>query len=109
MKKNIAFLAAMKNAKTPAAKKKIISKCGSSEICTLAEISKNVLKNKIKLSPRMKRRICVYKRAVRDLASKKINYKTKKRKLLKGGWLLPASLLISAAAPIISQLFSKKD
>jgi hypothetical protein len=106
MRKNINFLAELKLA-SPAGRKKILTKSGSKEIATISEICKNLLNSKFPLTPKEKRRLCRFKKFIRRLASRKINYKKKKLALIqRGGFLLP--LILSTVAPIIANLLMRK-
>jgi hypothetical protein len=108
MKKNASFLLKLNNAKTAGEQKAVVKKCTVPEITTLAEVSKNVLGNRIKVSPQQKVVLCRHKRGLRMLASRKVSAQEKKRNIIKGRFLVPLSILASAAIPYVVKLFSKK-
>lgn len=101
MCKNYKFIQELSNARTPAKCKKVIQKGGNREVTALAEVAKNILAHRIKLSPKQKRKLCCKKRLIRKLASRLTNVKQKKRLLQKGGFAVAASILASAAIPYI--------
>lgn len=107
MRKNDGFLMQVRNAKTRVARRRLMRGAGAPEISTMAEIAKNVLAGKIKLSPKQKRALCKYKRHLRRLASRKYNYKVKKRSLMRGGMPI-VPLLISTIGPLLASLIKRK-
>jgi hypothetical protein len=107
MRKNARFLNELKKA-NPIKRRKILANSGSKEIATISEISKNLLHSRFKLNPKAKRRLCKYKRLIRRLASRKTNYKTKKRALLQKGGFGVLPLILGTIAPLIANLFASR-
>jgi hypothetical protein len=107
MRKNINFLTSLKTS-SPAERKKLLAKSGSKEISTIAEISKNLLHNKFPLSGKQKGRLCKYKKMLRRLASRKVNFRKKKSEIQKGGFMSALPLIIGTIAPIIANLITRK-
>lgn len=105
MARNINFLADLHNA-SPNGRRRILKQSTRPEISTLNEISKNVLKRRIHLTPNQKRDLCRYKNVLRKMADKKISF-TKKKKMI-GGQLGIIPLLLSVAAPFISKLIKRR-
>ena len=65
-----------------------------------ARFAKNLLMNRIPLTPEQKRIMCIYKRAIRYLASRNNDFKEKLKKVLKRGIVGKATcLMISYAVP----------
>ena len=106
--KNIKFITDLKRAiHNPVVRRQILKKSGRPEISTISEISKNLLYGtKIPLTRAKKRRLCKYKRELHRLASRKIGYRRKKRRILKGGFAATSALL-SVAIPLITSLISR--
>lgn len=111
--RNASFLKALQRAKTNKSKlKKLVGGANSSQICSLCEITKNVYRGRLQASPRVKAKLCKYKRIIRKLLNKSTGYQAKKKllqqsdtKKQKGGLpLIP--ILMSLAGPLIGKLIS---
>ena len=105
MRKNAGFIVTYRNAKTNKEKKGILKKCGSKEICTLSEISKNLKAGKFKLSPQQKAFFKRNRAKIRMLASRKVSFKKKKKRIMKGGFLALTSALLGIAYPLIKGIY----
>ena len=105
--KNRDFLIAAYKAKGKKAKRAIFKTCGPKEVCTLAEVAKNVLNGNIDLPEKTKGVLCKYKKALRALASKKISTKTKQKNIT-GKWLATTAALASIIGPWLYNKFKRK-
>ena len=98
---NINFLQSIHRARrNKKAQKQVLGHCTGPEVCTIGEVAKNVLKGTIPLKPKQKRALCKYKRAIRALASRQVNSRTKS-KLIRGRWLGTTVALVSSVLPWI--------
>src|SRR5579859_3309439 len=107
IRKNASFLKALSGRGNAAFKRQILKKASRAEICTICELSKNILKGRVSLTQNQKRKLCRYKRALRRLADRKLSYVKKKRFLLQRGGLPILPLILGAVAPLIGKLVSK--
>ena len=101
MKGSLPYLQVIVKSK-PKLRKLLIDNVPANVITAICECSLNLLKGVIPLSPRQKRHLARYKTDLRDLASKKVSRKRKKRRLNKKGGNLLSALL----PPVLSVLGS---
>jgi len=91
----------------PAKSRKIALKNASSgELCSVCEVSKNLIKGNIPVSPCQKKKLSKYKALLRTLANRRVKLETKRRLLQQGGAILP--LLAPLIIPLISSLIGRK-
>lgn len=70
-------------------------------VCAFCELTHNVIKKRIPLTPKERRRWCRYKRQLKSLVSRRNSYKHKTRLLQRGGFL---QLLLPVAKTLLSGL-----
>ena len=102
LKRNALLLKALYHAK-PSKRKDILKHCSPDFLQALCELSLNLLKGHLKVSPSQYRQLNRQKNIIRLLADKKTSLKRKHQVLKKqtGGFILP---LLSAAVPILGNL-----
>lgn len=70
----------------------------------ISDICHNILKDKVKLTPREKTKLSKYKLNIRKLANPKATQKTKRVLIQKGGFL---PILLQTIAPLVAPLAKK--
>lgn len=102
IKRNAPLLKALYHA-TPQKRKDILAHCSPDFLQALCEISLNILKGNIKLSPSQHQKLKKQKKIVRLLADKRVGIKRKRTALKsqKGGFILP---ILGALAPLLGEL-----
>jgi len=81
----------------------ILKSAGDDFIKCICDCTLNVLKGNVHVSPKQWSKLKRHKKALRDLAKKKVGLKRKRHIMQKGGFLAP---LLSAAIPAIASLLT---
>jgi len=76
---------------------------GDDLIKCICDCTLNVLKGNVRVPPKQKSKLKRHKKALRDLAKKKVSLKRKRQIIQKGGFLAP---LLSAVVPAIASLLT---
>jgi len=108
MKKNIHFLNSLYNARTSKEKRKILKGAGPRQLNALAETTKNILKGRIPITPKVKKSLCKHKELVRKLASRKIKNSVKKRLILQKGGFPAIPVILGAISALLPKLIVGK-
>ena len=105
--RNADFLYSVGRAKKPE-RQKLIRGAGPRQLNSVAEVTKNINKGNIPVSPRIKKTFCKHKHLMRKIADRSIGTEQRKRLLLqKGGFLVP--LIVSTIASLLPTLLSKRQ
>lgn len=86
VKKHFSTLKMLSSAKPPVAKA-ILKDAPPELVRVICECCLNVLKGHVTLTPRQKKNLCAYKRALRTLIKKNTPVTTKRRLIQKGGFI----------------------
>jgi len=81
----------------------ILKSAGDDLIKCICDCTLNVLKGNVRVSPKQKSKLKRHKKALRDLAKKKVSLKRKRQIIQNGSFLAP---LLSAVIPAIASLLT---
>ena len=90
-------------------RKKFLSVCNQDIIDCLCEASKNILKGNLPVSSHCYKKLCRYKKTLRELATKKTAAKKRRALLVQRGGFLPLILgpLLGLASSVIGGVINK--
>lgn len=96
-------------AKTPSRRRRmLIKQCATNNFARcISECCWNVINGRVPLSDSEKRKLCKYKKTLRELANRRVSLTSKKRTLQSGGFLPLLPLLIGPVIKTLGGLLRK--